>query len=555
MASLPSPTHLSLAPPARSSSVFTVPSVVPSSSSTPITGIEPNCTAVQNGPASAIITINYSNKCVWNNSTLAGILSVFDNSKTLVNISNLAIEGGGVVNVTGPWNITIEGELSVENASTLSFNRSDHLVLGARSFSGIVVDSGSRLLLNSIPISMSVGSGSVSGGYTGGYITINNGTLYGGSHALAKTSPPTVTEVAIQGPGKLKSISVTGSAVSYLNVSVNVSSVTLIGTFSKPARVDNLNASYSSIENLRADNVILTNTSIGHVTNLTVGNGSTPSPDYGFVYNLFVSGVVSATAQFSHTTLSRLSWSGATDVLLTNSTVLNGSARITDASSSFVATGGCLFKFPLVFNGTSQVRLVNVTAPSLVFNGATAASIYNWRENTSVVSGSVANLPGITVKNQSASVLVYRFVTVLVRGQGGAVVPPGSRLTITDTLVPASPTYDYSLPNSGTLYLYLLTDNVSVGGDSFVGSYEFTASTSSGTVSSSVTLTTEMQVILQVPSPPAILPFNDQDIFLSETAALAATLLGVAYLTLRNRRMSRSAKAEPSEEKPMPPSP
>lgn len=507
------------------------------------------CVATKTASGAIDLRVNATSACLWNVTTLKGLVPASEDTNLSLFVPNMTVSGGGVVNLSGAWKITLGGDLTVTNGTVVSFNRTDFLTISNSSTSGLSIGSASRVLLNGITLNVASGSNAEEGGS----ITVSNGTLFGGVKPLAMNAPSILSNVTIAGPGRLRSIALSSTSVYFLNMSsLNISTMDVEGSYARTAEIQHVSANYTSIRDLRIDNAYLTDSTFQQVGNLTVGNSTTTSPDHASIVHLSIPITIAGTASFAHTSLGQISWSGASRVLLVNSTLESGAQNVTEATSSFNVSEGSVFDFPVVINATAEVVWVNSTAPSLDFNGKTRATVYNWNKPTNQTANGLWELPSITVQNHSASVKVYRYLRISVQAPGGGTPTSNVTLKIENPALSPSPTV-LTLPPSALYGLFLYTDNLSGPGYAFVGTYTLTASADGTSATRTVNVTAVGQtVVLQLTAPPSPSVVSAFDVFLLEVGALVATVAGTLYLIVRTRRISRQTPPPSSKKEETP---
>lgn len=492
---------------------------------------------------SLVIVAPSGSVCEWNNKTALRGVSGFSITSKGENLAYLTIEGGGTVRVNSSWALNGSGLITVEGGSQVVLGAGDHMLLWGR-FAGLDVLTGSAVFLNGSAI-QSVPQG-------GGSVFVQKGTLFGGRF---NSTPPVIgaTVGYANLTGNLSAVTVKDSMVNWLNVSGDIANITLSGSAaSSPMTLSHIDALNSSIGNFFADNATVSNVTLGPVGNITLGNSTAKLSDLVKVDSLQVTANVPGSVNIAHAFVWHFQGSGAANVNVYNSTLYNGSGSLTDAGSSFTAISGVSFAYGLQFNSTRTVRLDNVTAPSLTFHGLTHATIDNWGTNTTIISGSVGDVPNISVLNQSAWVQIYRYVTVRVEGSGGSIPSTRTNFSIMDASIPFSSWSFYTLPASGILGLLLPTDNITIGGDAFTGAYEARAILGSVTVIQSFSLTGDgLTIPLQIVAP-ATSPIPIVYVYLAEVASLIAVVAATVYLSLDVRRAHRQKPRRKEENEPEP---
>ena len=501
------------------------------------------CKASKKASGLIEISVNVSVSCLWNETTLKGLVVPANNTNTTLVIPDLSVSGGGIVNMTGGWRITIAGSFSVVNQTSVNFNRTDHLTISNSSGASFSVGSAAKVLLNGIGVYVASGSPT----FPGATISLSNGTLYGGLRALPKGTPPIFANVSLSGPGRLRSLSVGSASIQYVNVtSVNITSMSIEGSYASPVSVVHFNVSYDYIRNLYVDDALVNFASFQQVGNLTVGNSTTTSPDRSSINHLNIATTVPGSASFVHTSVGAVSWSGASRVNLVNSTLSRGAQNTTEATSSLNVTEGSVFDFPVELNSTAELTWVNSTAPGLVLNSGTHARIYNWPLTTNQSSAGQWKLASIVVDNHSATVSVYRYLLISVVGPSGSPSTSNVTLQISSS---SSPGVQIILPPASLYGLFLYTDNFSGQGYTFVGTYTLTATAGGMSASRTLNVTAQgMQVVLQLTAPPSVFFLSNGEILYLEIGALAATVVGTVYLVVRIRRESSKLPPASGEE-------
>jgi hypothetical protein len=284
---------------------------------------------------------------------------------------------------------------------------------------------------------------------------------------------------------------------------------------------------------------------------MTLGN-SNQILDQVQVTNLSINAQLLGTFTVSHATIHHLAWSGASYVVASQSTFSRqASGVITAVSKSFQAADNCAFESALVFNdSTLSVRLENISTPSIAFNKATHAQIYNWQGNTTGLPNT-PQVQGISVTNNSAYVQVYRYVTFIVQNSGSSVPPQSAQLAIRASDVPGA-TWTYYQLVDGTIGLFLPTDNVTSLADSYVGGYDIQATVPGASLAQSITLSSNGETyMLTVSSPSSTSPWTLYYL-VAEIGLLIAIVAVTAVLLVRNRRRRppREKKAEEEAAKP-----
>jgi hypothetical protein len=482
----------------------------------------PNCTVTME----ITYVIDSSTSCQWVNNTLDTSVGY-----PIVIPYELTVEGTGTVYVPSLHPVFLNSSLTVEGGVKMVFLGGSIFYLGYGSRLDILQSS--SVLLNNTPLSI-----------LGGQVIVDHGSLIGNSSSPSPSAE--VTAIDLDGP--LSSLEVNGSLIRWVNASQPIGSVTLSGTYSALIPVQHFNA--TNVNMFSADNAILTNVTLGSVGNMTLGN-SNQILDEVNVTSLVISGEVSGTLTISHAIVWGFFWSGARGVVASQSRFSSVASNvITAVSGSFQASDSCTFMSSLIFNDTtSSVRLENISAPSLVFNKATHADVYNWPGNTVGLAGT-PSVQNITVKNNSASVQIYRYLTVIVQNAGSSVPPQSATLAIRRSDISNAPWASYHLVN-GTVGLYLPTDYITSLTDTFEGSYDIKATVQGTSSSQSISFYFTGEVVtLTLSSPPST---SYTFCYLVAELVLLFVLAGATgWLIVRNRRLRPPPKKVPSEKDPEP---
>lgn len=480
-------------------------------------GPYPGCKAVTQS-SSIVISVNASSECGWTTSTLGPPTS----GQITVSLP-VTLTGGGRVNVEPGVQIELYNDLFVTDGVSLVLGGSDTLVINPTGNLQVLTVSG--LFLNRSTLDME-----------GGELYVNHGTVMGNTNSTNSTQQ-VVQDLNVTGTGLTGTVNISDSAIEWMNITHGTYSVTLTGSYAQPVFVDHVITGNATLSTFLADNVDLGSISLGLVDNLTLGNPYTTASDNVTVANLFVN-QVNYTITLAHATVGELHWSGARSANIVASTFSAAStANITDVSASFVATGGTLFPAPLVFSGTSTVKLVNISAPQLLLNGVTRASLYNWPGNTVVSGGGIPSLQSVLVRNDSAYAQVFRYLTVQLQGAGGTLPPSSTVVSFTMASVPNAVPILYALPpKSSVLALYLPTDNVSAGGDTYTGDYSIVATAPGMSATARLNVESDnLRTALEL-SPEVYTPSFPYPYLVAESGALVAVVVASVYLILQNRR-------------------
>jgi hypothetical protein len=455
---------------------------------------------------------------------------------------SLRVGGGGLLQVgTGtPASLSLTGSVRIDPGSTLALDSSSQLDLQANS--SLAIDGG-FVFLDGASVAAS-----------GGTVTVAGGGVWEGSTSVSPI-PPRVAHLDVA--GTLAALVVTGSAVESLNLSGvgnltvlgadvtnltitgSVGSMSLVGFYTRLSQVAGVTV--SSVSDFRADDANLTSVLLDSAGNVTLGNPSTPEDQVG-VYGLTVASPGLEDLSIAHAQLTDLALSGVRNVTVFSSTVGAGAASLTAASGNLTVRGVSRFQSPLVISGGPAVTLVNVSAPGLLVSGPANVEAVNWPGNTTNATGPFPALPSISVTNHRASVEVSRYVLLRVVIPGGALPPPGSSVLICNQVLPGTPCQTVPLNGTSAVGLFLLTDRVTFGGDTFLGRYTFAAS-GPGYPASPVTVAiTRADTVLSLSMTAPVLPPQIYPYLLAEGAGLVAVALGIVWL----RRRMRGRRETPS---------
>ncbi len=463
----------------------------------------------------------------------------------------LRVGGGGLLQVgTGTSAaLTLIGSVRIDPGSTVALDSSSQF--GLRANSSLVIDGGFVFLDGAAAQA------------SGGSVAVIGGGVWEGSTTVTPI-PPRVAHLDVT--GVLANLSVTGSRVEGLNLSgvgdlsvvgADVSNLTVTGSvgtlsflgfYTRLAQVTNVTV--ASVSTFRADDANLTGVLLDFAGNVTLGTPSTPE-DFVGVYGLTVASPGLKELSIAHAQLADLALSGAGNVSVFSSTVAPAAGSLTAASGNLSIRGATRFLAPLVISGGPTATLVNVSAPGLTVSGAASVQAVNWPGNTTGASGPSPSLPSISVTNHSARVEVSRYVLLRVVVPGGLLPPAGSSVQVCNDVLAGNPCNTVSLNGSSAVGMFLLTDRVTFGGDTFLGRYTFSAS-GPGYPASPVTLSiTQANTVLSLSMTAPVLPPQIYPYLLAEGAGLVAVGVGIVLLRrrIRGRRSpSPEAASNPPED-------
>ena len=372
----------------------------------------------------------------------------------------------------------------------------------------------------------------------GGGIDVEGGSLLGTNHTVS--SVPEVGRLNLTGIGVSGRVVVNQTPlVEFMNVSTSNYTFLFLGSPSSIMHLNDVDTANATLTAFEADDAVLTGVTIGSTDRVVLGNSTVTTSDQVTVNSLRIVSKVTGDLTVAHGTVSGLNWSGAVSANLLNSTFSSGAASITSVSASWSATDGCRFDFPLVFGGVGVVHLQNSSAPSLVVTGRTHAYVYNWMRATTLSANNSAQIPAIQVLNQTSFVQVFRYLIIHVQ-EGRNLPPVGTSVTITPVSAPGTSTITPVLPPNGVLGVYLPTDNVTVGGDVYTGTYKVLARAVGMSNSTTITILSGGQSITLNLSPPPGAP-SDWPLYeqLAEAGLLIVVVVTTVYLARVNRRRRR----------------
>ena len=463
---------------------------------------------------------------------------------------SLRVGGGGLLQVgTGtPAALVLTGSVRIDPGSTAALDSSSQLDLDANS--SLLIDGGFVFLDGAATVA------------SGGAVTVTGGGVWEGATSVTPI-PPRVAHLDVTGVlsnlsvsdslveglnlSGVGDLSVLGADVTNLTVTGSVGTLSLVGFYTRPAQVSQVTV--SSVGTFRADNANLTGVLLDAAGNVTLGTVSTPE-DFVGVYGLTVASPGLKDLSIAHAYLVGLALSGAENVSVFSSTVGPGAASLTAASGNLTVRGVSHFLSPLVISGGPTVSLVNVSAPGLTVSGPASVQAVNWPGNTTNASGPSPSLPSISVTNHRAVVEVSRYVLLRVAIPGGALPPAGSSVRVCNDLLAGSPCTTAPLNGSSAVGMFLLTDRVTFGGDTFLGRYTFAAS-GPGYPATPVTFSiTRANTVLSLSMAAPVLPTQTYPYLLAEVAGLVAVGLGIVLLRrrIRGRRGPLSEATPPSPE-------
>ncbi len=468
---------------------------------------------------------------------------------TLRVAGSLRVGGGGLVQVgTGtPATLVLAGTVGIDPGSTLALDSTSQLDLNANS--SLTIDGGFVFLDGAAAVA------------SGGSVTVAGGGVWEGSTSVSPIPPRvahldvagvladlTVTGSQVEGLNlsEVGNLSVVGADVSNLTITGSVGTMSLLGFYTRLSQV--VHVTVASVSTFRADDVNLTGVLFDSAGNVTLGTASTPEDLVG-VYGLTVASPGLEDLTIDHAQLTSLALSGVENVSVFSSTVGPGAASLTAASGNLTVHGTSRFLAPLVISGGPTVSLVNVSAPGLVVSGPANVQAVNWAGNTTNATGPSPSLPSISVTNHRASVEVSRYVLLRVVVPGGSLPPQGSSVRICNDVLAGTPCTTVALNGTSAAGMFLLTDRVTFGGDTFLGRYTFAAS-GPGYPASPVSVSiTRANTVLSLSMSAPVLPPQIYPYLLAEGAALVVVAVGIVWL----RRRIRSRRGASSESGAAPP--
>lgn len=457
-----------------------------------------------------------SDRLVFGNTSLATTL--YDNGTLIINeVGSLSVLAGASVT------LQIWGHLTIQGSSELTLSSLSTLVLEPGSV--VTIDVGSRLVMAQATLEVD-----------GGYVNVNGGSWVGN----VQDDPSTVADLAINGP--LTDLNLTGVNVDGLSLTAGLQALTLQGYYQSSSSgqfmISALNV--SSVKNFLADDVDLSGVVVTAAENVTLGRPAM-ALDEVTITSLTVSTFVAGTLTVANANVSSLDTNGAARVVVSGSTFQGANVGVSDATLSLNITKTD-FADALTITGSSTVHLVNVTAPSLDLAGPTSTIVDNWAQPTVHVSSQASC--GINVTNPHGWADLFRFLEV--QFTGTTLAEAGTVLRVHDTILGTTSSVKLGQA-SNALSLYLLTDNITFGTDTFVGEYQIDVSTPNGlNATGSVNLTgTGATLTLTLAS---VAPAPSYTLLTFATVAgLAAVTGATVYLWAQTRRQrARAHAAAPS---------
>jgi len=451
-------------------------------------------------------------------------------------------------NLSTPLVLNISGTLHIDLGSGLGLLRGSHLTIFVW---GTLLVAGQSLMTLSPTSTLMLEPGGHLDILGGSTLLMNGSSLYnaGGAVELVSASwvsgdtvpvTPLVDRLNITGP--LNAWNSTGTDLRYVNFTSTVQRVTITGFYSRPATVDRVNL--ASVRDISLDEALVGNVSLTSVDNLTIGHLGL-SPDLVEVQNLTVAAAVPCQIAIAHALLQGIHLSGAANVTLANSTVGAGASGLLEASRFLRANDSTQFEFPLDLSTGALVELTNVTTPALSVTGPAQVIVENWPSASAFINGAY-EVPNISVENPRADVQVYRYALFHVTAPASSQVPTGTVLAIHDAVAGGPAPETFSLPLSGNLGIFLLTDNITAAGDTFLGQYVVSATAPGLSQTTTVTLVSDNEVYTLALAPgPLVISYSPY--VLVALGALVAVATATVLLWHRTRQLRRWVDPLPEE--------